>query len=388
MLLVLAPELRDELPRVLATSELRDALSHLARAHREGKHILSGPAGLLSQLGEARVLPEDVRGTFKQLTLRVLDAASLRKSISHLAVIELREEVLQEAEDGDEARRRFRVPLAYFSDSARSQASRLVAEDSSDARVYERVAEAYLRRLGPKGLSVRFQSYGGGGDSTADALREHARHGPTVCVVDADYKWSSDEGEPDEGTTAANARKVARKLAGKAVCAVHAVPCREIENLLPRELVLECFVVTDRGDFHQRCVRASELGLLGGGPRVDRVDLKKGLCRKDYEANPPDHPQHRYLARVFAEHRNRAPMPARGWCGDEPRCSGDEKCECVLFMGLGDGLVARVADKLEALSSQKVAEYLLASGQPCDTAWTEIGSLLFAWGCGYPRTRT
>ena len=44
MLLVLADQLRVEIPRVLGSSDLRDALANLARAHREGKHIVSGPA--------------------------------------------------------------------------------------------------------------------------------------------------------------------------------------------------------------------------------------------------------------------------------------------------------------------------------------------------------
>jgi hypothetical protein len=266
MLLVLAPGLRNELPRVLGVHTLRAALSNLARAHLEGKHVLSGPADLLRRLGDA--------------------------------------------------------------------------------------------------------------------------DGPTVCVVDADYKWSDDEAAPSRGATAANAMKVARELARTTVSTVHAVPCREIENLLPPKLVLECFVPTDRGDFHKRCERASEVGVLGGGPRVDRLDLKKGLCRKDYEAIPKAHPQRRYLARVFEEHRDQAPTPERGWCGNEQRCNGNEKCECVLFVGLGNGLLAQVAKRLETLLAEEIAEHLLASGQPHEPAWREIGSLLFAWGCGYPRTRT
>jgi hypothetical protein len=389
MLLLLASELRDELPRVLGTGELRDALSNLARAHREGKHIVSGPATLLRQLGEAQELPEDVRGTFQQLKRRHFDDADgLRKRASHVVVIELRDGVIEEAEGGNEARRCFRVPLEYFSDSGRVQASRLVAEDADDARVYQRAAEAYLCRLGPKGLSVHLQSYGGGGDSTADALRDHARHGPTVCVVDADYKWSDEEGKPAEGATAANARKAVRKLTGNTVCTVHAVPCREVENLLPPALVRECFVPTDRGDFYKRCVRAFELGLFGGGAHVNRLDLKKGLSRKDYESIPSGRPQRRYLTRFFEEHQEHSPEPERGWCGDEPRCGGKKTCECVIFEGIGSGLLAQIAKRLETLTLEEVAEHLLASGQPCAPAWTAIGSLLFAWGCAYPRTRT
>lgn len=212
-----------------------------------------------------------------------------------------------------------------------------------------------------------------------------------MCVVDADYKWmgNKDDGEPTLGATAAGAMKVAEELKAKTVCTVYAVPCREIENLLPSGLVLECVEAKDRGDMLQYCLQASRLGLFGGGPGVDRLDLKNGLCRKDYETVPDAHPEHRYLARVFAEHKNRAPTPARGWCGDDARrCDGGQACECILFKGVGKRLLAHAADKVEKMTPQKVAEHLLASGQPHEPAWIEIGSLLFAWGCAYPRTRT
>lgn len=386
MLLVFAPDFRAELPGILRTGALRDALSNLALAHHEGKHILSGPSALLDELANACELSERSRDIFRKIKVRHHEAKTLRESVSHFALIEARGGDIQEKPGEDQ--RCFRVPLEYFSDSGRVQASRLVAENRDDARVYQRAAGAFASRGELKGLAVTFQIYGGGGSTTAGSLRDHALQGPTVCVVDADYKWSNEEGEPAKGDTAAAAMRVAAELKGKAVCTVYAVPCREIENLLPPALVLDCFVAGDRGDFYQSCVRASELGLLGGGPRVDRVDLKKGLCRKDYEAKVPDHPERRYLARIVSERRNRAPKPVRGWCGDERRCSGDEPCECVLFVGVGDGLLARVADKLEKLTSQKVAEHLFVSGQPHEPAWTEIGSLLFAWGCAYPRTRT
>lgn len=392
MLLLLTAELQDELPRVLGESALRDAFSNLALAHREGNHILSGPITLLAQLSEARELSAETRGTFKQIKLRHHQAKTLRESVRHFVLIEpsarATRNLVSENHEADSRSKGFPVPLAYFSTSGRAQPSRLVAEDRDDARVYQRAAKAYVCRADLKGLGVSFQIYGGGGANTADALRDHAPYGPTVCVVDADYKWSDDQGQPALGDTAKRVMKVTAEFAGTSVCTVHAVPCREIENLLPTELVLACFVPGDRGDFHKWCVQASDLGFFGGGPRVDRLDLKKGLRRKDYEAIPPEHPQHRYLKRIFDESQNRARKPALGWCGDERRCSGDSPCECVLFEGVGDGLLARVADRLDKLTPQKIAEHLLASGQPHEPAWTEIGSLLFAWGCAYPRTRT
>ncbi|MFT3768044.1 MAG: hypothetical protein QM820_21555 [Minicystis sp.] len=69
-------------------------------------------------------------------------------------------------------------------------------------------------------------------------------------------------------------------------------------------------------------------------------------------------------------------------------CATRKACVSVLFEGIGDGLRARVAAKIEKLSAQKVAEYFLADGQPHEPAWRDIGRFAFSWGCAYPRTRT
>jgi hypothetical protein len=340
---------------------------------------------LLDALAGARELGPETRGTFREIKQLYQDVAGVRARVTHLVEIEARDGDIQEEDSGGQ--RRYRVPLSYFSDSNRTQPSRLVAEDRDDARVYTAAARGYAFRYA-KRLAVHLQDYGGGGANTGDAVRDHARHGPTLCVVDADHKWSDDIARPAEGQTAAKAREAARALAGEAVCCVHAVPCREIENLLPRDLVLSCFVETDAGEFHRRCVRAAELGLLAGGPRVDRLDLKKGLRRQDFEHLPEDHPERRYLARAFDERHTDAPAPPGGWCADATRCAAGSPCTCVLFEGIGEGLLARVADTLDKLSPQKVAERLLAAGQPHEEAWTAIGRLLFSWGCGYSRSRT
>jgi hypothetical protein len=385
MLLVLAERIRDELPLVLRTQDLRDALLNLARAHHEGKHILSGPFRVLAALATATELPEDVRGTFRQIKLRHHELGSLRASMTHIVEIEPREGAI--LEDGDHARQCYRVPLAYFSDSARVQKSRLVAEDRDDARIYEHAAQAYLSRFSLKGIRVRLQTYGGGGSSIADALRDHAREGPTVCIVDADRRWSSEEGTAQEGRTAVGAREVARDLAGKAVAWVYVPPCREIENLLPASIVLESFVATDKGDFHARCKQIERLGFFGGGLCVD---IKEGLRRWDFERLGENDPERRYLARTFAEHLARVPSPPGGFCEDAPECrprEPRERCRCVLFEGAGTGLLARIADELDKRSPQKVAEHLFASDRAHAPEWTAIGRLLFSWGCSYSKTR-
>jgi hypothetical protein len=46
-------------------------------------------------------------------------------------------------------------------------------------------------------------------------------------------------------------------------------------------------------------------------------------------------------------------------------------------------MLARVARRFEGVSAQKVAEYLFVDGAAHEPAWSEIGRLLFSWGCSY-----
>lgn len=390
MLLVLTESIRDALPRLLADAGACDALANLARAHRAGEHVVQGSAVLLSRLVEARELPEDVRGTFRQIRQRHHEAAALRARVSHLCEIEADDGEIREA--GDDVQRRFRAPLFWFCDLRRVARVRLVAEHPNDAQIYARAGEAHLSRNGPRGIQVQVETHGGGGNTTGEAFRDHARHAPTLCIVDADFKWSAQEGEPMEGETAARARRFAREVAGESVSCLHVVPCREIENLLPAAVVRACLKREDPRRFVVQCELAANLGLFGGGPEVNRMDLKEGLCRWDWE-RLGEGPRRRYLSRLYERTCGRVPPPPRGFCEAERRCPDSnerlpaETCECVIFDGLGDTFLDRVTEMLVRLSAQKVAEHFLVAGQPSEPLWAEIGRLVFSWGCAYPRTR-
>lgn len=389
MILVLTDPIRDVLPRLLADAGTRDALTNLARAHRTGEHVVHGTTALLIRLAEARELPEDVRGTFRQIRQRHHEAAALRACVSHLCEIEPDDGDVRE--EGDDAQRRFRVPLSWFGDLGRAARARLVAEHANDARIYARAGEAHLSRNGPRGVQMRVETHGGGGSTTAEAFRDHARHAPTLCILDADFKWSAQEGAPVEGETAARVRRFAREVAGDAVCGVHVVPCREIENLFPAAVVRACLMREDSHRFVAQCELAADLGLFGGGPDVNRMDLKGGLCRRDWERL--EGPRRRYLARLYECTRGSVPPPPRGFCDAERRCPDSDEaqcakpCACVIFDGLGDAFLGRVTEMLALLSAQKVAEHLLVAGQPSEPLWAEVGRLVFSWGCAYPRAR-
>lgn len=384
MLFVLTEQIREKLPATLKKRDLRDALSNIARAHYEGKHAVSGPHSLLRALGEEVSLPEDIRGMYKEIHRGRLEANSLRKSLSCVVEVGLDTgSIRQRQADGQLV---FQVPLSYFADSERAQACRLVAEDADDAHVYSKATEAYVSATF-HGITVRLDPFGGGGDSTADALRDHAAHGPTIAVVDADHKWSPSEGERPEGQTARAARRTAKELTKQALCAVHAIPCREMENLFPASLVQSCVVRQDSQESVERLERAVKLGFFAGDDDSRCFDLKKGLCWREVLSRPERTPQRRYLDRVFARLRDDVPSPEDGWCGEQPRCEDAKRCTCVLVHPL-EWLTRRVAPRIkEGLSTSEVAEHFYAPNSPHSEVWTDLGKTLFAWGCAYPRKR-
>lgn len=405
MLLLFADGIRDALPELLRGADTRAALSNLALAHREGKHIVSGPAALLGALAQTKDLPEEVRGTYREIKAKHSEQRAIRDAVRYYASIEPEGEDFRCEVIGSTTR--FHVSLSWFDESAKVQASRLVAEDRDDALIYCHAAQAFAyRHIARRGISPRFQSYGGGGSSVEDALRDHAREGLTVAVVDGDVQWDAERVKMPtrlqggtrhpaivEGGTASKARRAVEELASKKekkICDVYVLPCHEIENLIPPSLVRDCLHSNDPRDLHDRCDLLHSLGFLGAAAPLDRLDLKKGLCGHDITRCAAGHPKRRFLAGVFADHRRRVPEPSAGWCDDLERCEAAkrEECRCVLFDGLNDVLLPRVARLLNDLTPQKVAEYLFTDGAPSEPAWSEIGRLLFSWGCAYKRLRS
>lgn len=402
MLLLFADAMRDALPELLRAGVPRAALSNLALAHREGKHLVGGPASVLGALARAAQLSQEDRGTYREIKANVSELGAVRDAVSHYTVIEPDTTGIRRESLGFMTR--FHVPLTWFADSARVQASRMIAEDSDDALVYCRATEGFVhRRVAMRGISPCLQPYGGGGSSVEDALRDHARQGLTVAVVDGDVQWDAEPSKKSDGTqgragqpaiveggTASRARRAAEELASTAICDVYALPCHEIENLIPPSLLQDCLHGGDHRDLHERCGALLRLGFLGAGAPLDRLDLKKGLCGHDVTRCAAAHPKRRFLAGIFADHRQRVPAPSGGWCDDLGCCEAGkrEECRCVLFHGLNEVLLPRVARHIKHLSPQKIAEYLFADGAPSEAAWSEIGRLLFSWGCAYKRLRS
>jgi len=382
MLILLSDRFHGRLPELTGAPGLLDALTNLALGHRAGAHIVSGPLRVLAEL--IRALSGDAQGIFRQIKARHLDLGTLRDHVTHLVVVEPEADAeVREERVGEQTR--VHVPYTYFEDLGRAAPARLIAEDRDDATIYAVAAEGYVFRSPEvRGMCVALQTYGGGGQNMADALRDHARHGFTLCIADSDRRWP---GAP-EGGTALGLRRARRELSRDHVIDVLVLPCHELENLLPAQLVVDSLEPGDERGFRAACLKAQGLGFLGAVAPLHHLDLKSGLRFRDVRDAAPRPPEQAFLAEVFEGHRGRAPVPAGGWCDGEPECADRDACRCVLFEGLGGKVVQHVVKRVRAgLSPQKSAECFFAGTLTCAPAWVDLGRRIFSWGCAYKCAR-
>lgn len=386
MLFILRPDLIHALPRLLASERARIALSNVARAHREGKHFVTGSSRVLRQVAEDERLPQETRGTFREVHANHAFDGALRELVScYVEVVPPRggdEALVQRRRDAG-GKQVLSVPLAYFEESSQTQLARLVAEDWTDANVYRCIAAAFrARHVSGENVAIRFEPLGGGGSSTADAYIHHAGHAPTLCIVDGDLRFRG-SGPAPEGDTAKAARKADQSIESSALAMLHVLPCRELENLLPSVLVREA-TATYPAHVKDEVEALISLRVIDGGTDTTVVDLKKGICRWDVLAVSGE--ERRHLEQLWSHIAASKVPPERGFCGENARCMKRDRCECSAFSGLGDGLLENVLRCLTKMSPQKLGELFFGSSTREEV--NELGALLFSWGAGHKRLRS
>ncbi len=265
MLIFLSESLREQELRAPLAPRVRDALLNLSTAAYEGKHLVTGSRQLFGELIQLASLGPAATGRFRDASALITDAQALRQSVSaYIRVHPVGREPRVEL-DGPASQIVFNLPIDHFSDSEHVASSRLMGENLRDAVAYVALGEARASQF--RGFFCVLKGVEGHGGGTPQAFRVLAEQDAVVlCLVD------SDQTDPSAslGRTATDAldcHDLMRAL-GK-VATVHLLPCRELENLLPRSLVLDA-LPKDPKNAHRVRVWAEQhkLGL------VDFVDLK------------------------------------------------------------------------------------------------------------------
>lgn len=268
MLIALSDSLRHgDLRRGLAR-DARDALINLSTAAYEGNHLIAGSRLLFGDLQQLAELGPIVTGRFKEASARGAEALALVSEAAAVVRIEpIGTPPSIDCRGAGTAKEQlaFHVPLDHFKESVRLGPSWIVAEHSRDLLIYISLGEAAVTRH--RGLRCNLRGADGHGGATHRTFQNLAeQQGCVLCIVDSDR---TGPGEPmsQTATQVTTCRDTAR--AACKVATAHVLPCRELENLLPKALVLDA-LPNDPKDPHRLRVLASE-DRLG---RVDFEDIK------------------------------------------------------------------------------------------------------------------
>lgn len=271
MLVILSDSLCDTDLRAPLSDRVRDAVCNLGLAHHEGRHLISVSHALRKRLCALKELGDRERRAFQRNSWDLDLTNQLRGEVSAYALVHPLGTPARVEIPADPGPRRpivFQVDLSYFATSLRAQACQLVGEDARDADFYHRLGDAYRTKY-RRDTRYAMQGIDGGGGKTGATFHTHARRGITVCVVDTD-RTSADA--PFKPTAAGVLEHRARLHAEGLIADAHPLPCHELENLLPAQLVLD--VAPDGQEGERARLHRDSLG------RVDYIDLKPWISKQ------------------------------------------------------------------------------------------------------------
>lgn len=237
MLIILSESLREQDLREPLAARARDALLNLATAAYGGKHLITGSRRLFGELQQLAPLRPVHAGRFKEASALITEAQALRSKVSAYVMVEPigSKPRIDLVHSAGATQTIFNVPLDYFGDAERTGRSWFVGEDPRDITIYITLGEAYATRF--RGFPCALNKMDGHGGATANTFELLAKQDKAVlCIVDSDRSASTGA---LRGTAAAAVECHERMKAHGKIAALHVLPCRELENLLPADVVTD-----------------------------------------------------------------------------------------------------------------------------------------------------
>ena len=337
----------------------------IVRAFREGKHIVTlGKRG--SEYLRLDVLSAGTKGAIKNICSRQSELDGLRKVMRCFARVGAGFSLSEERTDTQTI---YRLPLVWFCDSLAGQECALLGENLSDAALLEKLAAAWFSHAGWT-LRTTSEPQGGGGSTIVDAFEAICqRDRVCLCVADSDRTFPGHNG-------GANATRLSKIVPRSPVQKATILPVREIENLVPPTMLVDCSRTGHSGVVREEVLRYDDLCRRLPGEWPDFVDLKKGLCGGAVESLP-DNDERRYWTAI------REMFDGAGRTYQMP-CDCSKPCGAVMLPGLG-AYVPEMLAKLEMMSSRTLAS--LCSFDSHQHV-REVASLVAAWTCAMPPLRS
>jgi hypothetical protein len=268
---------------------------------------------------------------------------------------------------------RWDIPLAELA-RANLKPAILLAEDLTDAKVFLHSARHFAVHAELAGSELNAELRGGGGRNTSRELEQviHARSSWCLCITDGDQiapnaplgQLSSECRERCEHTNW--------------VAFHYSLPVREIENLVPPELMAHAL------DAHQAAAWDAIKGCLQARSDLRAYcDYKEGVTLRSVYKLDGGTPAGQYWLKVVTElHETRV---FRSDCFSNNNCADPQACRCVVIPGLGDRLLDKLLRFLEERSWH--SSYKLICRSEALPMWLAVGEIVFEWFCSPRKMR-
>lgn len=335
-------------------NQLAHALNTLAIARREGNHFIFAEIEVIRQLQSNLILNELTKSILNRVSNRYAEKASMANVLPTRVVIGIFEKVETIFHNG---KRLLRVPLERVSLSF-VQKTYLLVENLADALFYKQMTE----NSDLAAIPIAFETFPGGGNTTADALRHVATlNRLCLCIVDGDVRYP---GGP-HGETAKKVIKVSPEIT-PSITDFYVLPVSSIENLIPME-TLEIAFENDGAQLK----RLEKIKAIYREDTWPFFGLKRGIrCSDVVEETKAGE---KFWSTVIGN--NELVEKCRN-NGGAAQCKG-KKCEIFIFNSLGPQTLGAVT----AMAAKQPKIQGLVEIEPVKRAWKDVSALVAAWCC-------
>ncbi|WP_157045846.1 hypothetical protein [Polaromonas sp. JS666] len=353
-------ELSDSLPEAFPQPDLLtcSVLQAVADASFHGRHVLYGSNGTLSWL-----LKQDLSGPAKAAVRRARSNSavkgSVRQSVRTKLIIEASGSQVFRDDQGN-----WHAPIQRMTGVPMLRAE-VLAENTRDVAALKYAALHYRKTNDFSAFEVALMSHNGGGSEILNCFQEtlSAREKFTCAVTD------SDRDHPTAGPGHISRECAAESAAATWICMHFDLPSREMENLLPFNLVYDSIMASNEN--------ASLFEPLGeiASAAAKRPDILKYMDMKQGTSGSIASPRESNLERrsFWSKVVNECDVEDRV-CGDE--CAS-HPCDCRIVPGIGPLVLQRFLDYCDIISIPKQIERMKTSAHWDD--WLQVGAQVFDW---------
>jgi uncharacterized protein YneR len=361
MLLYLDSTIRDI--DFTSNDSLVHALENIAIGYGDGHHVVIGRRETILFLSTLTQLDNRPKALYKKIysslteNFHFLDYVNVYLKITNGILISKSGKIIE-------------TPLSYFNSTRSIQPTNFLCENTDDIRFFAKISSCAIKKNGYK-IQLQYNPQMGGGSAMSNVFAS-LQNSNNICftIVDSD-KYYHDHTIGSTASTLLAVNKTDKPLAD-----IYVLPVREIENLLPAQLISE--MISHNREYCDLTTKLEPLLCMEQQQLYNvlkYIDVKKGLTYKNYQENLSRHNidllPHCKAIDIACKAVGACPTP------------GD--CTCLLFDGLGDHILNSVITFIDSLSCDNLRRNAHTN---MHAIWDEIALQVISWCCASKAIRT